>query len=160
MNENARHLNFATYNPIEEYTEVRPSHIEGFGLFAKKLIPKDTVWYHARQHDVLIITKDQYQTFTESYKPPLNHTPRLLHQFNRCLLTYAFYNKQCDVLVFCLDNARYVNHSVNANSAGDTEQLFSRALRDIQPGEEITEDYSGYSKTSWVGQIKPTPDRR
>ena len=42
------------------------------------------------------------------------------------------------------DHARYVNHSCDPNCGG-TDHCFEVALRDIAPGEQITEDYDGYS---------------
>ena len=36
--------NLSLKNPIEEYAEVKKSKIHGLGLFAKKLIPKGTIW--------------------------------------------------------------------------------------------------------------------
>ena len=58
--------NRSSINPIEEYAVVGPSKIHGLGLFAKKLIPKGIVWWHAREQDVMIITKDQFIMF-DSY---------------------------------------------------------------------------------------------
>jgi len=43
------------------------------------------------------------------------------------------------------DNARFINHSDDPNTDNTTE--FSYALRDIQPGEEITCDYRDVCKT-------------
>ena len=46
-------------------------------------------------------------------------------------------------MIFCLDNSKFVNHSVDPNSGTDEEhELNAITIRDIQPGEEITEDYT------------------
>ncbi|TFF89949.1 MAG: hypothetical protein EU548_05525, partial [Promethearchaeota archaeon] len=47
-------------NPIDTYAEVKKSQLHGLGLFAKVLIPKGTIWWHARPQDVLIISKTQF----------------------------------------------------------------------------------------------------
>jgi len=142
--------NITTINPIDEYTEVRPSKIHGMGLFAKKLIPKGTIWWHARPEDVLIIAKNQFLTLDNSIKSPL------MDRFMKILLTYSYYERDLDALVLCLDNSRFVNHSVNSNSGPPKdENIFSSvALKDIQPGEEITEDYSKYTLCSWLKKYK------
>jgi SET domain-containing protein len=142
--------NITTVNPIDEYTEVRPSKIHGMGVFAKKLIAKGTIWWYARPEDVLIITKNQFLTLDNSIKSPL------MERFLRTLLTYSYYERDLDALVLCLDNSRFVNHSINSNSGpSEDDNIFcSAALRDIQPGEEITEDYSKYTLCNWLKRYK------
>jgi SET domain-containing protein len=139
-------FNPTSVNPIQEYAEVRPSQIHGLGLFAKKFIQKGTTWWHARPQDVLIITKKQFLTIESSHKSPL------LNSFLRILLTYSYYEKDTDTLIYCLDNSRYVNHSFDANSGNSKEEhgFCSIADKDIQPGEEITEDYTTYKSCAWL----------
>ena len=122
--------NLTSVNPIGEYTEVRPSKIHGLGLFAKEFIPKGTIWWHARPQDVLIITKAQFLTLDNS------HQSSLMNNYLESLLTYSYYERELDALIFCMDNSRYVNHSFNANSgASEDENGFcSVAQRDIEPG--------------------------
>ncbi|MFX0074924.1 MAG: hypothetical protein ACFE96_05745, partial [Candidatus Hermodarchaeota archaeon] len=60
--------NKTSINPVEEYTEVKPSKIHGLGLFAKKFIPKGTIWWYAREEDILIISKDQFNILDSSTK--------------------------------------------------------------------------------------------
>ena len=138
--------NPSSINPIEEYAVVRPSKIHGFGLFAKKLIPKGTVWWHAREQDVMIITKDQFIMFDSSAKSPK------IENFMTILLNYSYCERDIEALIFILDNNRYVNHSFNPNSGlpEDGTGLCSVAQRDIQIGEEITEDYSKYTIFNWL----------
>lgn len=137
-------------NPIDHYTKVGSSTIHGLGLFAKKLIPRGTVWWHARPEDVLIITKEQFLTLDASKKSIK------MNEYIRTLLTYSYYERELDALIFCLDNSRYVNHSINANSgASEDENGFcSVSLKDIQEGEEITEDYTKYTICSWIQKYK------
>jgi SET domain-containing protein len=142
--------NFTSKNPIDIYCEVRKSKIHGLGLFAKQLIPKSTIWWHARPQDILIISKIQFLTLEKSFKSSL------LEHYFQGLLTYSYYERDLDALIFCLDDSRYVNHSINDNSgASEDENGFcSIALRDIQPGEEITENYCKYTKCSWLEPYK------
>jgi len=142
--------NFKSKNPIDEYTEVRPSKIHGLGLFAKKLIPKGTIWWHARPQDVLIIKKEQFLTLDSSCKSST------MEKHMKSLLTYSYYERNLDSLIFCLDDSRYVNHSFDANSgASEDENGFcSVAQKDIPPGEEITEDYSRYTICKWIQKYK------
>ncbi len=137
-------------NPIDEYAEVKPSTIHGLGLFAKKFLAKGTIWWHARPQDVLIITKNQFLIMDSSYKTPERNI------FMENLLTYSYYERDLDALIYCLDNSRYVNHSFEANSgASEDENGFCAiAKKDIQPGEEITEDYSKYTICSWLKKYK------
>ena len=138
--------NSTSINPIEEFTEVGQSKIHGVGLFAKKFIPKGTVWWHAREKDLMIITKEQFLTLDSSVKSPQ------MENFMTIILIYSYYERELDALVFCLDNSRYVNHSINPNSgAPEDESVFcSVAQRDINIGEEITEDYSKYTICNWL----------
>lgn len=142
--------NFKSNNPIEEYAEVKPSKIHGLGLFAKKLIPKGTIWWHARPQDVLIITKDQFLKLDSSHKSAK------MENFMKSLLTYSYYERDLDALIFCLDDSRFVNHSFDANSgASEDENGFCAvAQKDIKPGEEITEDYSRYTICTWLKKYK------
>lgn len=142
--------NNSPINPIEEYAEVKSSDIHGLGLFAKKFIPKGTIWWHARPQDVLVITKDQFLILDSSRKTPL------IKNFIHTLLTYSYYERTLDALIFCLDNSRYVNHSVNWNShiSEDENGLCGMASRDISPGEEITENYSKYTLSPWLEKYR------
>ncbi|MEZ5330904.1 MAG: SET domain-containing protein [Thermoanaerobaculia bacterium] len=48
--------------------------------------------------------------------------------------------------VLCWDHARYVNHSFHANCL-PTVDGFELAVRDIEPGEELTDDYGTLNPT-------------
>jgi SET domain-containing protein len=135
---------------VDEFTEVRESKIAGLGLFAKKLIPKGTYWFDHNHDDVLMISKKQYMTLIQSHDSPLSNG------FIQAIKTYTYYEKIYDALVFCVDNARFVNHSTNPNSGADEfdSPLKSIALRDIQEGEEITENYLSYDLCPWAASCE------
>ena len=136
----------AVPNLITELTEVRPSEISGLGLFAKTRIPRDTIWWRAGEGDVLLINRTQYESLIRS-----EQTPSIM-AFLDTLIVYGYYEESLRSIVMCMDNARFCNHSFTPNS-GPTpvnEPLCSIALRNIEAGEEILEDYSSYDKCPWL----------
>ncbi|WP_269537698.1 SET domain-containing protein [Cerasicoccus fimbriatus] len=125
--------------------EVRSSQIHGLGVFAREFIPAGTVWWRANQDNVLMLNKTQFETIMSS-----NCNANIQEFLNTCLI-YGYYSVTLDKIIICLDNARYVNHSLTPNSGGplDFDGLTSTATRDILPGEEIVEDYTGYDHCPW-----------
>lgn len=65
--------------------------------------------------------------------------------YQEILDTYTYRNNNGN-FVLCWDNGRYVNHSFNSNCL-TTAYDFEIAIRDIQPGEQLTDDY-GYLNIS------------
>jgi len=92
----------------------------------------------------------QYKTYKASEKNTITDT--LWELFTK----YAYYSKELDSLVLCLDNARYVNHAAEPNSGAtiDFDPLISIALKDIMEGEEILENYNNYEDCSWLDILK------
>jgi hypothetical protein len=98
----------------------------GWGVVATKLIPKGTITWVFDPLD---------QVFTPD-------DIRLLHPvYREKLQTYCYRDNEGN-FVLCWDNARFVNHSFNS-SCMSTAYNFEMAVRDIHPGEELTDDY-GY----------------
>ena len=110
---------------IHPDTELRLAnpHI-GHGVFATRLIPKGTITWVRDPLD---------QTFTPA---SLAQLPSVYHD---TVLKYSFIDSRGH-FVLCWDHARFVNHSCNptCRSAGYDFEL---AVRDIAPGEELTDDY-------------------
>ena len=98
----------------------------GYGVVAKAFIPKGTITWVLDRFD-REFTKDEYDKMEDSYRSILD--------------TYAYRNNQGN-LILCWDNARFVNHSFNANCL-TTAYNFELAVKDIQIGEQLTDDY-GY----------------
>ncbi|WP_420322347.1 SET domain-containing protein [Flagellimonas sp.] len=112
---------------IHPDTEVKfISNEVGYGLVARKFIPMGTITWVLDKFD---------QTFSRTAFDSLEMT------YKEILDTYAF-RDHCGNYVLCWDNARYVNHSFKANCLS-TAYDFELAIRDIHPGEELTDDY-GY----------------
>lgn len=133
-------------NPVFELTEVKPSPISGLGLFAKRRLPKGTLWWNATPEEVLMFPRNQYQILCQSVHSPL------IQNMIKAIQTYSYYEKKYDALILCVDNARFVNHSFTPNSGPDSHRtpLQSYALRDIEEGEEILENYLGYDQCPWA----------
>ena len=134
-----------------DLTEVKRSAIHGFGVYAKADIKQGTIWWKGEiDKNVLLFNKDQYFNFQRSANN------KLKADFWKMLSTYSYYSNQLDSLIVCLDNARYVNHAdlPNSGPAADHNPLISIALRDIEKGEEILEDYDVYDQCPWAEILK------
>ncbi|MBD2767882.1 SET domain-containing protein [Hymenobacter sp. BT664] len=111
----------------------------GFGVVATKLIPKGTITWVFDSLDQII-------------------SPRALQQMDP--LQQVFLEKYCyrdhhGDYVLCGDHARFVNHSFRS-SCISTAYDCELAVRDIQPGEELTDDY-GYLNPSEPFDCLPEP---
>ncbi|MDP4826457.1 MAG: SET domain-containing protein [Flavobacteriales bacterium] len=112
---------------IHPNTELRFISPEvGYGVVAREFIPKGTITWVLDELD-REFTPEQFNAFDPAYQEILD--------------TYCFRNNKGN-LVLCWDHARYVNHSFNANCLS-TAYDFEIAIRDIHPGELLTDDY-GY----------------
>ncbi len=112
---------------IHPSTELRFISPEiGFGVVATEFIPKGTITWVLDSLD---------RSFThqqiEAMHPMLQ---KMIH-------TYTYRSKEGH-FVLCWDHGRYVNHSFKSNCLS-TAYDFEIAIRDIQPGEQLTDDY-GY----------------
>lgn len=112
-------------------TRIGPSAIEGTGLFADEDIPAGTkTWEFMAGYDVI---------FTEAEIDALPPVPRAE------LLRYVYHNERSGNFIYCLDNARFMNHTEAPNTGSvyppDGSEGHDIALRDIKRGEELTCDY-------------------
>lgn len=98
----------------------------GYGVVATKFIPKGTITWALDKLD-RIFTPEEILSMDKVYQEILDK--------------YCYRDKKGD-FVFCWDISRYVNHSFNSNCIS-TAYEFEIAVRDIHPGEELTDDY-GY----------------
>lgn len=112
---------------IHPHTEIRfISDKIGYGVVATKFIPKGTITWALDKFD-RIFSVEQIKTLEPLYQQILD--------------TYSYRNPEGNYIL-CWDNARFVNHSSNSNCI-TTAYEFEIAVRDIHPGEELTDDY-GY----------------
>lgn len=98
----------------------------GYGVVAKKFIPAGTITWVLDELD---------RQFTPTQVKKMNPI------YQQILETYCYRNNKGN-LVLCWDYGRYVNHSFKSNCLS-TAYDFEIAIRDIQAGEELTDDY-GY----------------
>ena len=133
-------------NPINELTEVRLSPIHGLGIFSRVDIPANTIWWRAKDSDVILIHREQYLAMERSQQSPISKA------FLEALQTYCYYTAAHDALVLILDNARYVNHCSEPNSRvlQHPTLLASETTRDIKAGEELCENYLTYDQCPWA----------
>lgn len=112
---------------LHPHTELRfINQVVGFGVVATQFIPKGTITWVLHQFDQ-IFTPEKVKSM------PLND--------REIIYKYAYPNNEGNYIL-CWDHARYINHSFRSNCVS-TAYEFELAVRDIYPGEELTDDY-GY----------------
>jgi SET domain-containing protein len=121
-------------------TKIGPSKIAGIGLFADQFISKGTpVWKFVAGFD---------QIKKEAELSELSEVAKA--QF----LNYIYHNKKTGDYILCFDDARFFNHSDDPNCvSGEDDDVPDIAVRDIQPGEEMTNDYRVFD-SDFVSKIK------
>jgi hypothetical protein len=108
----------------------------GYGLVATKLIPKGTIVWCLDNFDQ-VFTPEQVAEMAAPYRAIMD--------------VYSFRNEKGEY-VLCWDNTKFVNHSSNSNCL-TTAYQYELAIRDIQPGEQIFNDY-GYLNLPYVLQAE------
>ena len=112
---------------IHPKTELRFISKEvGYGVFATDFIPAGTITWVLDKLD-------------REFRPEEFFAMDLVYQ--NIIDTYTFRNNIGNY-VLCWDHGRFVNHSFNSNCL-TTAYDFEIAIRDILPGEQLTDDY-GY----------------
>lgn len=110
-------------------TKLDKSKIAGIGLFADEFIKKGTkVWEYQPILD-LLLSKEEVEKFSKFSK----------EQF----YNYAYLDKKRNKYLLCGDDARFLNHSLNPN-CDETNDDSTFTLKDIEPGEELTINYSEF----------------
>lgn len=115
---------------LHRHIEVRGSDIEGRGLFARAAILKgELVW--RKENDEKYYTQAEIDRFTPEQKKNF---------YNYCYQVGPdqFYGTPEGKAG---DDADYMNHSCDPNTWFEADGSMT-ALRDIQPGEEVTYDYA------------------
>jgi hypothetical protein len=96
----------------------------GYGLFATRLIPAGTITWVVDPLDQIISP---------------DHLAGIPEPVYGQALKYSYVNGRGD-RVLCWDHARFVNHSCSASCLSPGFD-FEIAVRDIQAGQELTDDY-------------------
>jgi SET domain-containing protein len=115
-------------------TRLKPSDIAGIGLFADEDIPKGTVtWRFIPGYDTLL-TEEAIDSLPEPARSNLKD--------------HAYRDAASGLYVLCIDNARFMNHADDPNTAGQHTagaiEGHDVATRDIKKGEELTCDYRAF----------------
>jgi hypothetical protein len=125
---------------IHPHTELRfISEEKGYGVVATQFIPKGTITWVFDPLD---------QVFTPE---KVSQLPAF---FQNLVNTYSYRDNKGDYIL-CWDHSRFVNHSFHSNCIS-TAYNFEMAVRDIYPGEELTDDY-GYLNASEPFECLPEP---
>ena len=112
----------------------------GYGIVALKRIPQGTITWALDKLD---------RTFTPAQVAAMDEL------YQQVLDKYTYRNAQGNYIL-CWDNARFVNHSSYSNCL-TTAYEFEIAIRDIEAGEELTDDY-GYLNLEEPFEVVPEPD--
>jgi len=110
---------------IHPDTELRRvNEIIGYGVFARRFIPRGTIVY-VKDSLEIEVTPAQF----EAMDPQL-----------QTIVNWFSYIDETGSRIVSWDIAKYVNHNCRANTIS-TGYGFEIAIRDIAPGEEITDEY-------------------
>ncbi|MCO6476372.1 MAG: SET domain-containing protein [Phaeodactylibacter sp.] len=96
----------------------------GYGVFATQFLPKGTITY-VKDSLEMEINPEAF----EHYSPEMQEV----------IEKYSYIDEK-GVRIVSWDFAKYVNHCCNCNTMS-TGYGFEIAIRDIQPGEQITDEY-------------------
>lgn len=115
-------------------TKIAQSKIHGIGLFAEEFIPKGTeIWRFTPGFDQKF-TREQILNF-----------PDLLQIY---AYKYCWRSKKSGLYCLSSDNGKYFNHSDDPNALSEyrdnEEEVVTVAIRDIQIGEEILDNYNSF----------------
>jgi hypothetical protein len=112
-------------------TELRfVSESIGYGVVATALIPKGTITW---------VKDDLDQTFSAAA------IEAMAAPYRQVLEKYTYVDRE-GLHVLCWDAARFLNHSCDPASRSPGYD-FEIAVRDIRPGEELTDDYGSLNVT-------------
>jgi len=128
-------------------TVLQPSQIHGIGLFAAEFIPKGRLV--AKYTPGLDITVQ-----LEELDPELSPYSEIMRTFLR---KYSYWDDYKKLYIVSVDNSRFINHSrtPNLHSPNHPDEFDCLyAIRDIEPGEELTEDYSTWNDPYWNDQVR------
>src|SRR5215467_8682567 len=98
--------------------------ISGYGVFATRFIPRGTITWVFDSLDQIV------------YPETVGRMPRVLRD---AVEKYCYLNGRGEQIL-CWDHSRFLNHSCNPTSLAPGFD-FEIAVRDIEEGEEITDDY-------------------
>ena len=119
-------------------TYLAPSAIAGFGVFAAQAIPQGALLWELVEGVDVRLSPEQLKALPEALAQRLRE---------------YLYLDAGGFYVLCGDNARFINHAEDPNCEerpGPSPEAgtVTYARRDIQPGEELTNDYRSFDVES------------
>lgn len=124
----------AILNQLERdiYCELKPSKVEGVGVFAIREIPRGTNPFKEKDTKYIPIKEQQLEKLNISV---MEHIKKLfVHSDGR-----YWFPKQ-GIQTLCITH--YLNHSNNPNLTTTENADYFLAIRDIKKGEELTVNYN------------------
>ena len=112
-------------------TELRASSVHGLGVFAAEFIPAGTVVWEFQPDFDFRVSEESVATLPEIARAKLLH----------------YSAKWGGGYVISADDARFLNHSEDANLKTMDDPDCDVAIRDINIGEELFEDYTEFDDT-------------
>lgn len=113
-------------------TSLRPSRIQGIGCFTDEPLKKgQVVWQYDPRFDLHIPLSD------------LPGFPAAVQEHLRIYTYIEMVNGQ-EVMVYCADLSKHMNHSNTPNLFDTPDNLQEIAARDIEAGEELTCNYFSF----------------
>ena len=129
---------------IHPNTELRHISPEvGYGVFASEFIPAGTITYVKDTLEVVVSPTD-YLMHDEAVRASIDK--------------YSYVDEHGNRIV-SWDFAKYVNHCCNCNTIS-TGYGFEIAIRDIAPGEQITDEYGIFNLEEEMTLVCGYPDCR
>ncbi len=114
---------------IHPHTQLRfISDQVGHGVFATQFIPKGSITYIKDSLEIEVTPERFFE-----YEPSI-----------RAVIEKYSYMDDRGIRIVSWDHAKYVNHCCHCNTMS-TGYGFEIAIRDIQPGEEITDEYGMFN---------------
>lgn len=117
--------------------------IIGHGVVATRLIPAGTITW---------VLDDLDMEFTAA------HVKQMPGDQKKYVDTYSYRNNKGNY-VLCWDHSRFVNHSFDSNCLS-TAYDFEIAVRDIRPGEQLTDDYGYLNVESPFEPVEESSERK
>ncbi|MEZ4983704.1 MAG: SET domain-containing protein [Saprospiraceae bacterium] len=114
---------YILYDPPAHSTQIHWPEV-GYGVFATQLIPQGTITYVKDSLEIIISPEDYLQ-----------HSQEMQDVIEK----YS-YKDENGYRIVSWDFAKYVNHCCQCNTIS-TGYGFEIAIRDIYPGEQITDEY-------------------
>lgn len=108
--------------------KIKPSGTHGIGLFADQNIKSGELIYTPSSLLDVDITQQEFDNLTQSEQCEVKY--------------YGYYNKKTNKWHVAFDAIRILNHgTVEVANVTQDEDMVMTALRDIQSGEELFQDY-------------------